>query len=156
MGCKKIFVYEHKTYKRYSITIAPNQKVLQIHRIKSGINFEANYEAMKVLSSNAYVLYMYLLMHKDNRVWALSSQDVCAKTALTEETFPTAVDELIEKKYMVQGEICLGGDTKYKTDAYHLLEKPELKWTQEEENKKALAQLKAYYNSPETDENSSF
>lgn len=149
----QIAVYEFGTLKQYSITVKPNQKVIQIHRVKNGINFEANYEAMKTLSSNAYVLYMYLLMHKDNRVWALSSKDVYTKTPLTEETFPTAVDELIDKKYLVKGEINICGDTKYKKDAYHLLEKPDLKWTQEEENKKAFAQFKAHYGSPEADEN---
>lgn len=60
----KISVYERGTGKQYSITIAANQKVIQINRVKNYINFEANYKAMTALSSNAYVLYMYLLISK--------------------------------------------------------------------------------------------
>ena len=93
----KISVSESRTGKQYYIKVAANQKVIQIHRVKNGINFEANYKAMAVLSANAYVLYMYLLMHENHRVWALSSKDVYAKTALTEKTYTKAVAELIEK-----------------------------------------------------------
>lgn len=122
----KISVSESRTGKQYYIKVAANQKVIQIHRVKNGINFEANYKAMAVLSANAYVLYMYLLMHENHRVWALSSKDVYAKTALTEKTYTKAVAELIENKYLVKGDIQLDACTTYSWNAYHLYELPEM------------------------------
>ena len=120
----KISVYERGTGKQYSITIAANQKVIQINRVKNYINFEANYKAMSVLSSNAYVLYMYLLMHDNRRIWALSSKDVYAKTALTEKTYPKAVAELIDKNYLVWGDIQLDAYTKFSDNSYQFYELP--------------------------------
>ena len=120
----KISVYERGTGKQYSITIAANQKVIQINRVKNYINFEANYKAMSVLSSNAYVLYMYLLMHDNRRIWALSSKDVYAKTALTEKTYPKAVAELIDKNYLVSGDIQLDAYTKFSDNSYQFYELP--------------------------------
>lgn len=126
MRGKKIQINCDKQGRSYAIVVAKNQKVIQIHRAKNGISFAANYEAMKILTPNAYVLFMYLLMHENNRVWALSSKDVYEKTTLTEKTYPKAVQELINKGYLTAGEIDLGSGTKYKEDAYHLWESPDL------------------------------
>lgn len=127
MRARTISVYERATGKHYSIQVAKNQKVIQIHRVKSSINFAANYEAMKDLSANAYVLYMYLIMHSEGRVWALSKVDVEAKTPLKEKTYLKAVQELIEKKYLTAGEIYLGeGEKKWTEEAYHMWETPSL------------------------------
>ena len=143
MASRKIDVVELGTWKMYSILVAKNQKVLQIHRIKSSINFEANYKAMKALTSNAYVLYMYLLMHENHRVWALSSKDVYAKTHLTDKTYPNAVKELVKKGYLTPGIINLGElrsgvqsdyDRKYKEEAYHLWEDPDMRSDWEQKN----------------------
>lgn len=120
----KISVSESRTGKQYYIKVAANQKVIQIHRVKNYIDFEANYNAMSTLSSNAYVLYMYILMHDNRRIWALSSKDVYAKTALTEKTYTKAVAELIEKKYLVKGDIQLDACTTYSENAYHFYELP--------------------------------
>ena len=104
----------------YSITIANNQKAIYIHREK-GINFTHNHYAMSLLSADAYLLYMYLITRKDNRVWVLSSQDVFAQTALKRRTYTNALSELQEKKYLIAGPI--EGITK--TDnTYHLWETP--------------------------------
>lgn len=126
MRGKTIQINNDSKGRSYAIQVAKNQKVIQIHRVKSSINFEANYEAMKELSSNTYVLYMYLIMHENDRVWALSSKDVYAKTQLTEKTYQKAIQELIEKKYLTAGEIDIGTEIKYKENAYHLWEKPSL------------------------------
>lgn len=126
MRARTISVYERKTGKHYGIQVAKNQKVIQIHRVKNGINFEANYEAMKNLTSNAYVLYMYLIMHSNDRVWALSKVDVEAKTALSEKTYLKAVQELISKNYLTAGEIDIGGEKPWTEEAYHLWETPSL------------------------------
>lgn len=137
MANRKIDVVEIGTWKMYSILVAKNQKVIQIHRIKNSINFEANKKAMQDLTANAYVLYMYLLMHENHRVWALSSKDVFNKTPLTQKTYPKAVVELVEKGYLTAGIINLGqvrdnvvsdGYRKYKEEAYHLWEDPAMRY----------------------------
>ena len=107
-----------------SIKVAKNQKVIQIHRIKNGINFEANYKALATLTEHGYILYMYLLMHSNNRVWALSSKDVTERTPLTMNPYNAAVHDLIDKGYLVAGNI----DEKelhFDVNAYHFLEDPE-------------------------------
>lgn len=110
----------------YQVEVAKNQKVVQIHRVKNGINFEANLRAMKTLSANGYVLYMYLMMHEKDRVWALSSKDVYRKTPLTEKTYPKAVQELIDNNYLIKENIGVGG-TLISENAYHLYETPHIK-----------------------------
>lgn len=127
MRAKTISVYERATGKHYGIQVAKNQKVIQIHRVKNGINFAANYEAMKNLSANGYVLYMYLVMHSNDRVWALSKVDVEEKTPLTEKTYLKAVQELISKGYLTAGEIDIGDGKIWTENAYHLWETPVLK-----------------------------
>lgn len=126
MRARTISIYERATGKHYAIQVAKNQKVIQIHRVKSSINFAANYEAMKDLTANAYVLYMYLIMHSEGRVWALSKVDVEAKTPLKEKTYLKAVQELIDKKYLTAGEIDIGDGKKWTEEAYHLWETPSL------------------------------
>lgn len=123
---------------KFKIVVAKNQKVIQIHRIKNSINFVANQNAMKILTANAYVLYMYLLMHENHRIWALSSKDVFNKTPLTEKTYPKAVVELILKGYLTVGIIDIGGGEVYKEEAYHLWESPDMKDTWEKENPKLI------------------
>ena len=113
---------------RYTIIVAKNQKVIKIHRIKNAINFKANEQAQKELSIYAYSLYMYLIRHEQNGVWALSSKDVFEKTPLKEKTYIKAMQELINKTYLTKGTIDLGyGDRKYTDEAYHLWEIPSLR-----------------------------
>lgn len=105
----------------YIIKVSNNQKVIQIHR-KRSINFSANYAAIKNLSANAYVLYMYLLMHSEKRIWALSSKDIYENTPLRKYTLSNAITELQEKGYLVPGEIDLGDNKTYNSNSYHLYE----------------------------------
>lgn len=127
-----------KNGNQYKIVVAKNQKVIQIHRVKKSINFLANQNAMKVLTANAYVLYMYLLMHENHRVWSLSSKDVFNKTPLTEKTYPKAVVELILKSFLTVGIIDIGSSEIYKEEAYHLWESPEMREAWEKENPKLV------------------
>ena len=128
MAGKKIDV-QGSHGQRYTILVSKNQKVIKIHRIKSAINFKANEQAQKELSIYAYAMYMYLIRHEQNRVWALSSKDVFEKTPLKEKTYIKAVQELIDKGYLTKGTIDLGcGDRKYKDEAYHLWETPSLRF----------------------------
>lgn len=107
-----------------SLKISKNQKIIKIHRIKNGINFEANFKAMKKLSLNTYVLYMYLMMHDNNRIWALYSQDVMNRTHLTKNTYPNAVNELIDKQYLTSSTINTT-DGVFSENVYDLWEDPE-------------------------------
>lgn len=105
---KKV-VINHPRYKgQYMMIVAKNQKVVRINKVQGGINYEANQQALRILSVNGYQLYMYLAMHKENWLWALSGADVRANTALTVTTYPAAVHELIEKGYLVPTTIDIG------------------------------------------------
>lgn len=127
MAGKKIDI-QGSNGQRYTIIVARNQKVIKIHRIKNAINFKANEQAQKELSLYAYSLYMYLIRHEQNRVWALSSKDVFEKTPLKEKSYIKAIQELINKDYLTKGVIDLGcGDRKYKNEAYHFWEIPSLR-----------------------------
>lgn len=117
----------NRGYKNYTILLAKNQKLIKIHRIKQGINYKANYEALSMLSPYAYKLYMYLMMHDNDRIWALSSKDVYARTKLTEKTYPIAVKELIENKYLVASEIDVGSEI-ITENAYNFYEHPLLQY----------------------------
>ena len=125
-GYKTIEINNDSQLRSYAIKVAANQKVVQIHRRAGSITFDANYKAMKALSPAGYMLYMYLLMHSNNRIWALSSEAVYNKTNLTKNTFPKAVDELIATGYLTEGDIDIGGN-KFKKNAFHLWEDPENK-----------------------------
>jgi hypothetical protein len=107
-----------------TIKVSKNQKVIQAHRIDKGVNFEASYKAMEKLTSDGYLLYMYLVMHPLNKVWALSSKDVTSRTPLSMRTYNSAVHELIEKGYLVQANIDIK-ELHFSENAYHLLEDPE-------------------------------
>lgn len=121
---KVINVKDHNN-KDYFVRVANNQKVIQIHREK-GINFDSNYEAIKTLSTNAYVLYMYMLMHSSNRIWALSSQEVFDNTPLKKRTYMNAMKELQDAKYLTPGVIDLNNGEVYDTNTYHLWENPKM------------------------------
>jgi len=117
---KTIRVYDERG-NDYILKVANNQKVIQIHR-KKGISFSANYAAIKNLSANAYVLYMYLLMQNENRIWVLSSKDIYENTPLKKYTLTNALAELQDKGYLVPGEIDLGKKRTYNSNSYHLYE----------------------------------
>jgi hypothetical protein len=108
------------------IKVAKNQKVIQIHKIQNGINFEANYKALATLTEHGYILYMYLLMHSNDRIWALSSKDVTARTPLTMNPYNAAVHDLIEKGYLVKKDID-HMEYHFSENAYHFLEDPDNK-----------------------------
>lgn len=108
----------------YSVNLSNNQKAIQIHR-NAYINYRFNRKALETLSSDAYTLYMYLLLNQAERVWALSSQDVFNHTALKKRTYTKAVTELQEAGYLTAGPIYTGTEF-YTTNTYHLWEDPEL------------------------------
>ena len=107
----------------YTIKQSNNQKLFQIHR-DQGINFEYNYTALKNLSQNAYTLYMYLIMHNPNRIWALSSKNIFEHTPLKKKTYMLAMHELQDKNYITPGAIKLSDNYIYNNNTYHIWESP--------------------------------
>lgn len=106
-----------------TIKVSKNQKVIQVHRVQKGINFEAAYKALQTLTTDAYALYSYLVMHPLDYPWALSSKDITSRTGLSMRTYNNAVHELIDKGYLVEGEINMG-NYHFSENAYHLFENP--------------------------------
>ena len=88
------------------IKAAPNQKVVTIHKVhgKSGkiLDIASNKKAMKELSLAAYELYMHFILSMPGYTEALSLQSIIETTSLKERTYYKAVNELIEKGYLVK------------------------------------------------------
>lgn len=126
MGKKYIQINHDKQDKSFAIKKAHNQKVIQIkraHKITQTLSFRANKIAMQELSTNGYMLYMYLVMHPHNRVWALSSKAIYSETTLTEKPYLGAVKELIAKGFLVPHDIeSPYGNWKIKDNAYYFYE----------------------------------
>ena len=93
--------------KDYTIMVSNNQKIIQINRVHTGINFSANAKARKELTANAYLLYMHLLCRDENRIWAVSSAEIFENTSLTHNTYYNAWNELVEKGYIYSGTLNL-------------------------------------------------
>lgn len=91
--------------KHYDIKLAPNQKVVTIIKSKPKgyiLDIEANKTARKVLSSDAYSLYMHFVLNVPGYTEALSMKYNLDTSTLSERTYYKAVNELIEKKYLVK------------------------------------------------------
>lgn len=87
------------------IKVVANQKVVTVKKIhpKSYIlDVRANRRAMKTLSAAAYELYMYFIINVPGYTEALSLKNVTNKTSLTEKPYYRAVNELIEKEYLIR------------------------------------------------------
>lgn len=104
-----------------NIDVANGQKTYQVHRVGAGINFKANRRAMKELTPEAYMLYMSMVMDAAEREWLLDEDEVASTTTLKTDEVENAVQELIDKKYLMPGEISIGGAS-HKTNTYHLWE----------------------------------
>ena len=121
MPVKKILTATLTDGTTYTIRQANNQKLFQVHRNKT-INFTNNYDALKNLSQNAYILYMYMIMHNPERIWALSSKDIFECTPLKKKTYISAMRELQDKNYITPGAIKLSENCTYENNTYHIWE----------------------------------
>ena len=112
----------------FSLKLDPDQALIQTHRVLSGINFEANNEALKNLSAEAFVLYMYLVKHSPKSLWRLAEKDILKKTSLTADNLQSAFNELVEKHYLTPGEVGEGitYNQLHTYNSYHLWETPSL------------------------------
>ena len=100
-----------------------NQILLEIHPVMNNSNTFAGEVAQRTLSWKGYSLYMYCVYRRTNTYWALSREDVIANTALTHNTYASAVEELVQKGYLVASPIEYNGKLRTK-DTYKFLEDP--------------------------------
>lgn len=88
------------------IQVAANQKVIEIHKVnpkgKLILDIDANKQAMRSLSPQAYMLYMHFILNIPGYKEALSLKHIVETTSLSERTYYKAVNELIEKNYLVK------------------------------------------------------
>lgn len=88
------------------VKVVPNQKVIEIHKVhaKGGriLDIKANREAQCNLSAQAYILYMHFILNLPGYQEALSVAHITETTSLSERGYYKAVNELIEKGYLVQ------------------------------------------------------
>ena len=91
--------------KCYDIKLAPNQKVVTVVKSKPKgyiLDIDANKVARKVLSSDAYSLYMHFVLNVPGYTEALSMKHNLDTSSLSERTYYKAVNELIQKGYLVK------------------------------------------------------
>ena len=93
-------------------TLNKNQKGIRIVKTQSDkshpysiINAAAIEEAMKTLRPNAFKLWCYLACNQDGYEFGLSRKEVNEKCHITDKTYVSAVNELIEKNYLVRFEL---------------------------------------------------
>lgn len=89
-----------------------NQKAIRIAKTECNkdnpyavINLAALEGAMKALKPNAFKVWCYLCRNQTNYELALSGVDVQAKCNMSKKTYDTAVNELIEKQYLIEVEL---------------------------------------------------
>ena len=121
MSRKSIWLNFDPHDRLYSIIEDDNGISFQTHREHAGITFAANKSALKALSSQGYVLYMYMLLHAEKRCWFLKLKQVCKATSLSAEEVEASVQELSTQGYLTPGSINHQGEI-YSTRTYHLWE----------------------------------
>jgi hypothetical protein len=88
------------------VKVVPNQKVIEIHKVhaKGGriLDIASNRVAQRELSAQAYILYMHFMLNLPGYREALSLKHITESTSLSERGYYKAVNELIEKQYLVQ------------------------------------------------------
>jgi len=124
MGNRIINVGLATPISHYTIELENGQRTFEVHRVQKGIDFKANRQAMKELSPQAYMLYMYMVLNSPNKEWRLTEDKLAAETKLDMNVFETTIDELLAKQYLTQGTIYSGGGVHTK-HAYHIWETPE-------------------------------
>ena len=109
----------------YPLSFYSQDKMIQIHRYNTGLDFRAIDCALYDLSPRALVLYIYLDKLPLTIPWGLKESVILSKTKLTSDSYELAWDELLRKGYLSPGEIHLNGKN-YLTGSYHFWESPAL------------------------------
>ncbi len=85
------------------------QKVVTVRKLPNNKEYpyymgnrDAASKAMLNLSANSFLVYFCINMNQDGFTFALSKKDIMQKTGMSENTYLKAVNELIEKRYLVQ------------------------------------------------------
>lgn len=125
MGRKTLWVNFGENGRTYPIPVDDEQAVFQVHRIKGGINFEANGIATKTLSPNAYMLYMLMICRSPGKVWTLSSSLVRNHSTLNSDDLESALQELSDHGYWTAGKIDTDGH-QFSRNSFHVWEAPSL------------------------------
>ena len=90
------------------IQVSHNQKVVHIKKVnpKKGkiLDIASNRLARKELSLAAYSLYMHFILNVPEYKEALSIKNLTDSCALSTKTYYKAINELIEKRYLVKDE----------------------------------------------------
>lgn len=102
------------------MTTFPNQRRVTIisneedpNNILLKTNKENWYRAASHLSPSAVKLYIYFALNKNGYEFALSRADVCDKMSMGSSSYTNAVNELLEKQYLIP----LGGNKFIFSDA---------------------------------------
>ena len=104
-----------------NIQVYNNQKVIKIIKCHDrGMMFDiaANKSAIQNLSPSAFMLYSHFIQNIPDYIEVLSRKVILEQTSLTIRTYKNAVDELIDKGYLVRVE-----HNDY-NDYYHFYESP--------------------------------
>lgn len=89
----------------------PNQRIITIKENAMpekganerfvALNYETMMKAMRDLTPTTHHVWVYLNANKNGYEFALSTTDICAQTGLSPSTAKKAINELIEKRYLV-------------------------------------------------------
>jgi hypothetical protein len=111
------------------VTRAPKQRLIKINLVcvdgHQSINYNAHIKARTNLSKNAFQLYDYLEFLPHGMIWAMSSSNLYAESALKEDTYAKAFRELIDKGYLWAAPISTD-DGVVNHDTYHFYEDCEM------------------------------
>lgn len=94
------------------LQLAANQKAVHIVKAESNsknpysiFNLSALEGAMKKLNPNAFKLWAYLNANQNNYEFGLSNKALKEATGMCKNTYYAAVNELIDKEYLVKVEL---------------------------------------------------
>ena len=88
-----------------NIKVYKNQKVvktIKLHNKGFGFDIVANRAAIKTLTPPAFMLYSHFIQNAPDYIEALSRKLILETTGLTIRTYKAAVEELIDKDYLVK------------------------------------------------------
>lgn len=95
----------------YIYHTSPNQKTVVTKKTESGAaspygicNVSAVLTAAKELSDRSFKLYMRMNLHQDGHTYALSPIEINGAIGMSDKRYRDAVNELIDKGYLVQSE----------------------------------------------------
>lgn len=91
-----------KLYKcQKAVRVQKERPKKNVHDISFGVNKEDTFAAMRDLTPSAFSIYLYCASNQEGYSFGLSKQDVMATTGIGERSYTTAVQNLIDKGYLV-------------------------------------------------------